>query len=178
MRTMRRILAAWIGAVGLVFGMPRELLAASPDDEFFGAGLEEFTGLRHSDVHEIADKDLETMRGRYGEVYLGFDGSSLGSDHSAGIVVTGTIPSNGGKLVGQVTVRDTGSNTAYAVSTNLLTDSFNNAQGVVQLVQIAGNNNVVYQNLKVDIAVFFGSSPMDPGYTAFRNYVQGRGTRP
>src|SRR5512139_2554448 len=104
MRTMRRILAAWIGAVGLLFGLPRELLAASPDDEFFGAGLEEFTGLRHSDVSAIADKDLDTMRGRYGEVYLGFDGSSLGLDRPGGVIVTGTVPNNGGPLVGQVTV--------------------------------------------------------------------------
>jgi len=173
-----RTLAALIGAMALFFGLPRDLLAASPDDEFFGAGLEEFTGLRHADVAEIADEDLDTMRGRYAEFYFGFDASSLGLDRSASVIVTGTIPNNGSSLVGQATVRDTLNNTAYEVSSNFLSDSFNNAQGVVQLVQIAGNNNVVYQNLKVDIAVFFGATNVDPNYATFRTYVQGRGSRP
>ena len=175
---MRRTLAALIAAMALFFGVPRGLLTASAKDDFFGDGLEELTGLRHADVEEIADEDLDTMRGRYGEFYLGFDASNLGLDHSGDVVVTGKIPSNGGSLIGQVTVRDTLTNTAYSVSTNVLSDSFNNAQGVVQLVQIAGNNNVVYQNLKVDIAVFFGATTVDPNYTAFRNYVQGRSGRP
>jgi len=177
MKRTTRIFVAWSCMAGSLLGAPREIQAGAPDADFFGAGLEEFTGLRRSDVQELADDELDGMRGRFGEFYLGFDGSSLGP-HQSGVVVSGAIPSRGGSLVGQVTVRDSRTSSAFELTTNLLTDSFNNTQGVVQLVQIAGNNNVVYQNLNVDVAVFFGSSTQDPNYAAFRNFVQARGGRP
>lgn len=174
-----RKLVALLGAASVVLGLPCWIPAASAKDDFFDDGLEEFTGLRHQDVHEVAEEELDTMRGRYSEFYFGFDPANPGPSRPGEIVVTGTIPTNGGSLIGQVTVRDTLSSSAFELSTNLLTDSFNNTQGVIQLVQIAGNNNVVYQNLTVDIAIFYGTpTTADQGYTAFRNYLQSRGTRP
>jgi hypothetical protein len=175
MGVIKHRLIVLLGAAGLFLGLPGWIPPASAEDDFFGSGLEEFTGLRHQDVHEVADEKLDTMRGRYAEFYFGFDPSSPSFDRSGELVVTGTIPSNGGSLVGQVTVRDALSSSAFQISTNLLRDSFNNTSGVVQLVQITGNSNVVYQNLTLDVAIFFGNSTADPNYTTFQRYVQGRG---
>jgi len=171
---MKRTLVASIGAAGLFLGLPGWIPPASAEDDFFGAGLEEFTGLRHQDVHEVADEDLDTMRGRYLDLAVGVDLLGLnGSDNS--LDVTGTIPNNGGALVGQVTVRDRLNSSGFELSTNLLTDSFNNATGVVQVSMITGNNNVVYQHLTLNVAIFYGSSTADPNFTTFQRYVQGRG---
>jgi hypothetical protein len=170
---MKRTFVALIGAAGLLLGLAGWTPAASAEDDFFGAGLEEFTGLRHQDVHEVADEDLDAMRGRYLDLAVGVD--LLGLNGSESLDVTGTIPNNGGALVGQVTVRDKLTPSGFSLDTNLVTDSFNNARGVIQVSMITGNNNVVYQTLTLNVAIFYGSSTADPNFTTFQRYVQGRG---
>lgn len=168
MRVRRRSRISRAGAAVLVVAFSvTSLPAAAWDDardEFFGSGLEAFTGLRSEDVEEIGDGELDSMRGKFREFYFSFDASGFARAPSAPqdtIEVAGGIFERvegippiveGGSIGGEFTLRNNVTGDSIRI-----VDSLNNSNGLFQFTQVVGDNNVVFQNVTINLAIFEAS---------------------
>lgn len=149
----------------LVVGATPRSAVAADQDEFFGEGqIEAFTGLRSEEVEEVDDGELDGMRGGFmgmlvsgnvingdGSIGTTFAFSNLG-DRTGNFRFESIDPSNpaveGGGIGGGVNVTNT---MGEALRVTSIENSFTSGISIVS--QVPGNNNQIYQNLTINIAL-------------------------
>lgn len=143
--------------------------------DYFGGGLEAFTGLPADAVSELSDAEMDDLRGMFAGFYfsvafsgfaevdgavdgrlqvdVGFDGEtgSLSFESEPG---SAPAPVEGGSLAGRgpVIVRDNATGEAIRVQAQV-GPAFDDARGAFLITQVPGNANNVAAQLSINLVV-------------------------